>query len=139
MSQVFKPTYVIPELGEFGQLPDGAIINAGGVTGPFFTIGGQAVILKDGTASDGSGPVIITGGGGGGGGGNVFGFEYVQTNPATIWTIAHNRNTTKIQSTIWTETNEILYPDTVQIVNTNTVVVVFNTPQVGRAILILFQ
>lgn len=135
MSQVFKPTYVIPELGELGRLPDGAIINAGGVSGPFFTIGGQAVILKDGTASDGSGPVIVTGPGGG----NVSGFEYVQASPAMIWTIFHNRNTVKIQATIWTETNELVHPDTVQIVDSNTVVAVFNTPQAGRAVLIMFQ
>lgn len=134
MSQVFKPTYVIPELGELGQMPDGAIINAGGVTGPFFTIGGQAVILKDGTASDGSGTVIVTGGGA-----NVSGFEYVQNPAEAIWTVFHNRNTRKIQATIWSDTNEIIYPDVVQIVDSNTVVVIFNTPQAGRAILILFQ
>lgn len=46
----FKP--IVLELdGIFGQLPDGGIINAGGVTGPTFTVGGRGVLFDDGTST----------------------------------------------------------------------------------------
>jgi len=130
---IFRPVFVIPELGDLGRLPDGAIINAGGVSG-HFTVDGQAVILKDGTASDGSGQVIITGSSGN----DVRGYEHIQTVPAAMWIINHNRNTRRVQFTLWSDTDEIMMADVVQIQTSNTVTVVFNTPITGRAILMLF-
>lgn len=134
MTQVFKPTYVVEDLGELARLPNGGIINAGGVSGNF-TVAGQAVILKDGTASDGSGQVIVTSGSGA----NLVGHEYVQAIPQTIWHITHNRATKKIQLSIWSETDELIFADVVQIIDVNNVVIIFSTPQAGRADLVLFS
>ena len=130
---IYKPVVHLDELGEQGRLPPGGIINAGGVEGPDFRVGGKAVILADGTASDGSGPVIVVGAGSG-----VIGFEWVQASPQMIWSIPHNRNTKRIQITIWDANDEMLFSDGVKIVNLNNVVVMFNTPVSGRAILMLF-
>lgn len=51
---IFSPTYLIEALGEIGKLPDGAIINAGGVSGTTFTVGGRGLLFTDGTSSDGT-------------------------------------------------------------------------------------
>ncbi len=135
MSHVYKTAVVLEELGEIGRLPDGGVINAGGVEGPFFTIDGKAVILADGTASDGSGPVIQVAGAQGGA---AVGYEYVQSTPGSVWTINHNRNTRRVQCSIWDANDEMIIADIVKIVDSNTVRVTFNAPVDGRAILMLF-
>lgn len=131
MTVIHKPAIVIAELGELGRLPDGGIINAGGVEGPHFTIAGQGVVLADGSASDGSGQVIVVGG-------SVTGYEHTQAVASTLWTVVHNKNSRKVQATIWDSTDEMVYPDSVKIIDLNTLSVTFNTPQEGRAILLLF-
>ncbi len=136
MTIIHTSAVVIPELGELGKLPDGGIINAGGVAGPHFTIGGQAVILKDGTASDGSGPVIIVDTSTIG---NVQGIEHIQAIDSDTWTISHAKNTKKIQITIWDTTDEQVFADSVKILDVNTVEIKFNTPISGRAILMVFS
>lgn len=135
MSTVHKPAIVIEQLGEMGRLPDGGIINAGGVQGPFFTIDGKAVILADGTASDGSGPVIVVEGGTGA---TAVGYEHVQAVASSMWVINHLRGTRRMNVTIWDDTDEMVYADVVKIIDLNTVHVSFNTPVSGRAILMLF-
>lgn len=50
-----KLIYLVEELGEYGLLPDGAIVNVGGVQGPNFLIGGKALLFSDGSTTDGSG------------------------------------------------------------------------------------
>lgn len=131
MSQVQKPIILIPELGEQGLLPDGAIINAGGVAGPTFTIDGKAVILADGSASDGSGQIITIGS-------EVTGYEWIQSSPSLHWIIPHGKGTDRIQVTIWDESNDIIYPDVAKIADGDTVHIIFGTAQAGRAILMLF-
>lgn len=69
---------------------------------------------------------------------NVTGYEYVKMSAATVWTIAHNSGTTRVQLTVWDEENTYLLADTVQIVDGDTVVINFSSPQAGRAILMLF-
>lgn len=135
MANVFKTAIVIEELGEVGRLPDGGIINAGGVEGPYFTIDGKAVILADGTASDGSGPVIVVQGASGS---TTVGLEHLQLTAASEWNIHHNRNTKRIQVTIWDDTDEIVYADVVKLVDSNNVRILFNTPVSGRAVLVCF-
>ena len=49
-----KLLYLVKELGEYATVPDGAIVNIGGVQGPNFTIGGKGVLFADGSVSDGS-------------------------------------------------------------------------------------
>ena len=134
MSVIHKPVIYIEELGESGRLPDGGVINAGGIEGPNFTVDGKALIFADGTATDGSGPVIITGGGGG----DVSGYEHVQGLASTLWVVTHNKNTEKIQVTIWDSNNEMMFADVVKIIDSNTVFIHFGTAAIGRAILMLF-
>lgn len=50
-NRIFRPTYLIEELGEMGRLPDGAIVNIGGTAGPYFTVGGKALLFADGSAT----------------------------------------------------------------------------------------
>lgn len=131
---IYKPVVHIDELGEQARLPAGGIINAGGVEGPNFTVAGKALIFADGTATDGSGPVIITGGGGGS---SVTGYEWVQAIPALTWTIPHMKGTKRIQITIWDSSDETVFAD-VKILDPDTVRVKFNTALSGRAVLMLF-
>lgn len=70
--------------------------------------------------------------------GSVSGYEHVQNTPALTWSIAHGGGSQRIQVTIWDETNGMMLPDEVTIVDANNVTVSFNTAQVGRAILMIF-
>lgn len=54
MSTILKPVYLVDALGELARLPDGAIINIGGTSGPTFTVAGKPLLFADGTATDGS-------------------------------------------------------------------------------------
>lgn len=128
---IYKPVVHLDALGEQGRLPPGGIINAGGVEGPDFRVGGKAVILADGTASDGSGPVIVVGS-------SVIGFEWVQAVADDVWSIAHLKNTKRVQVTIWDNNDEMIFSDTVKIIDGNNVQISFNTALSGRAILMLF-
>lgn len=55
----FKVVYLNEGTGELGRLPDNAIINAGGVSGQSFTVGGKPLLFADGTATDGSQGVVL--------------------------------------------------------------------------------
>ena len=48
---ILKPVYVIEDLGEVARLPDGAIVNIGGVAGPNFTVGGRGLLFDDGSST----------------------------------------------------------------------------------------
>lgn len=69
---------------------------------------------------------------------NVTGYEYVRPVAGSVWTIAHNSGTTRVQLTVWDEENTYLLPDVIKVVDGNTVEIRFSTPQAGRAILMLF-
>lgn len=73
-----------------------------------------------------------------GGDGTVTGYEHLQMDPEIEWSITHNGNTKRVQVTIWDMDDELLFSDKVKIVDENTVLVSFNTPVSGRAILMLF-
>lgn len=226
---ILAPAYLVSSLGELARLPDGSIINIGGVKGPDFTVGGKPLIFADGTTTDGSGDglnlnvtlqnaydksiealinlianknfvlqagnenkfifdantgiitisgdlvvqgnlisnlsfnavdiiaetehlVFITGN-------NVQeainsidetlrtitsnetpvrAYEHIQDQASTTWIIPHNKNTKRIQISIWDLDDELLFSDMVKIVDANTVVVAFSSPAVGRAILMAF-
>ena len=70
--------------------------------------------------------------------GNVIGYEYVQNAPSMVWSIQHNSASTKVQATVWDETNTAILPDAMTIVDGNTVFITFGSPQAGRAILMIF-
>lgn len=50
-TRILKPVYLIDELGELGRLPDGAIVNIGGVEGPSFTVAGRGLLFDDGSST----------------------------------------------------------------------------------------
>lgn len=131
MTAVYKPAVVIEELGELGRLPDGGIVNIGGVQGPNFTVGDKGVILDDGSSSsDGSQIIQI--------GISAVGYEFTQLVASNTWTIAHAKNTKRITISIWDNDDELVLPDSIKMVDADTVLVNFNTPITGKAILILF-
>lgn len=68
----------------------------------------------------------------------VQGIEYQQITPSQIWNISHNKNSKRIQITIWDTDDQTIFADTVTIVDENSVRVVFNSPMVGRAVLMVF-
>lgn len=70
MSEIKSLLYLNFDLGETGIVPEGAIVNIGGVSGDNFTIGGKGVVLADGTTT---GP----------NGSNVIGLQKVYDNSAT--------------------------------------------------------
>jgi len=70
--------------------------------------------------------------------GNIRGYEFTQATAEAVWTITHGQNTKKVQITIWDSHDEMVWADSVQIFDQNTIVVRFNTPITGRAILMLF-
>lgn len=70
--------------------------------------------------------------------GGVQGYEHIQQIAHKTWTITHGRNTRRVQATIWGSSDEMVFADTITIFDSNTVVVTYNTPITGRAILMLF-
>ena len=54
MTLPLKLLYLVELLGEYGTVPDGAIVSIGGVVGPNFTVDGRPLLFADGTATDGS-------------------------------------------------------------------------------------
>ena len=73
-----------------------------------------------------------------GDGGYVRAYEHVQLFPQLTWVITHNKNTRRVQITIWDMTDEVILPDSIRIQDANTVVISYNSSMTGRAILILF-
>ena len=117
---ICKPV-VIETDGVFGELETGAIINAGGTSNSSFTVDGVPVQLQSA-----------------GGGAAVTGFEYVQGLPALTWAINHGGGTTRATVTIYDTTQKQILPDEVQIIDLNNVLVTFNLPQAGIALILLF-
>lgn len=67
-----------------------------------------------------------------------FGMEHVQSIPATQWIITHNKNTKRVHWTLWDEDDEMVMPDTVKLIDNNTMHVFFGSPQAGRLVLMTF-
>lgn len=67
-----------------------------------------------------------------------YGMEHIQTTPAHTWTIIHNRNTKRIHWSIWDDNDEMVMPDSVKLINTNTLEVYFGVAQTGRCVLMSF-
>jgi hypothetical protein len=59
MSNLVSKPIVLESDGVMGQLPDGALINAGGTASPTFTVAGRGLLFSDGTSTaGGSGSAI---------------------------------------------------------------------------------
>jgi hypothetical protein len=67
-----------------------------------------------------------------------FGMEHVQLLPATQWIISHNKNTKRVHWTLWDEDDEMVMPDRVKLIDSNTMHVFFGSPQAGRIVLMTF-
>jgi hypothetical protein len=70
--------------------------------------------------------------------GEAKGFEYVQSNPASNWTIYHNMNTTRIQFTLYDSNGNWFLPNSFKIVDNMSVQVTFGVQTTGTIILMLF-
>jgi hypothetical protein len=55
------------------------------------------------------------------------------SSPATEWTINHNLGYEDAIVQCFDENNFVIYPESIQIVDANTVKIVFNSPQAGKA------
>lgn len=69
---------------------------------------------------------------------DVSGFEHIQVNPLSTWTVVHGKNTKRLQWTIWDDNDEWVLPDSVIINDQNTITINFGMPQSGRLILMSF-
>ena len=70
--------------------------------------------------------------------GVVQAYEHFQSTPSQTWTVLHAKNSTRPNVSIFDEVNDQVLPDEVKILDNNTIQVLFNTPQAGRAIILLF-
>jgi len=74
----------------------------------------------------------------GAGVGDCIGYEHTQSVESTNWTIVHNRNSRRVQATIYDETSELIIPERIKIINSNEIEVSFLAPIKGTAILVTF-
>ena len=74
----------------------------------------------------------------GGSSGIVKGFEYIQNVTDTLWTVVHNLNSTRIQTTIYDTNGEVVLPGNIKIIDSNTVLITFVAPMFGKAIILAF-
>lgn len=70
--------------------------------------------------------------------GNVFGYSLVQELPNAIWQVVHNKNTKKLTCTVYDSMGQQIFPDSVTIIDANSVQISFGAPQTGSVILMLF-
>jgi hypothetical protein len=80
-----------------------------------------------------------TGTGGGTGGGTATGFTHTQLIPSTTWNVIHNKNTPNLHTQVQDNTGSKIIPEKIQIVDGNTVVILFNTPVSGKAKIIFYE
>lgn len=129
--KIYKPVIVIDELGELGLAPDGGVINIGGVVGPNFTVGGKSVVLSDGTTSgDGTGGIVAPT--------PIYAYEHIQQVESDSWNIHHLKGSKRVQISLWDEEDEAVWSHSTKIIDNDNVLVKFNSPIKGRAILMIF-
>lgn len=61
---------------------------------------------------------------------------YTNEFASTTWTIVHNYNTYELLTQVYNESNHVIIPDSLQMVDMNTVVVTFLNPVAGKAVII---
>ena len=79
---------------------------------------------------------------GNGGGGNPLnnmldGIQHVQSLASDTWTITHSRGTTGVNTQVFID-NKFVIPSDIEVIDINTIVVTFDSPQVGFANLTFF-
>lgn len=75
---------------------------------------------------------------GGGGGGNVVGYEHIQNTASTNWVVVHSGNTFRVQVTVYDSDWEMIIPNTVKVIDNNTIVIAFSSAISGRAMVLMF-
>lgn len=78
------------------------------------------------------------GGSGGGGTGDVRGYEHIQSSASLLWTINHNKSSFRATTTIYDSNWEVILPESIKIIDNNTVLVSFLSPIAGRAMVLVF-
>lgn len=66
------------------------------------------------------------------------GYEHTQLTPLTSWIISHNSNTKRLICQVYNEIDELIFADTVQITDFDTVTIQFGTAQSGAAKIVFF-
>lgn len=74
----------------------------------------------------------------GAGRGDCIGYEHTQSVDSTNWLITHNKNSTRVQATIYDENSEQIIPERIKIINSNEIEVSFLAAVKGTAILVTF-
>lgn len=69
-------------------------------------------------------------------GSNTDSLVFTQSTPVLQWTITHTKNNEDALVQIYDTTKHLVLPDEIEIVDANTVVVSFNSPQDGKAVII---
>lgn len=74
--------------------------------------------------------------GGGGGGGGSESFEFVQSVPQSVWTVAHNRGSRPASVSVFSLDYNTQYDEfVVQHLNSNQLLISMDTPTAGRALM----
>jgi hypothetical protein len=79
-----------------------------------------------------------------GGGSAIRTHEHTQSIAGTIWTINHGKNSWCPTLTVYDNLRNVvpqlkIIPDEIVIINANSIQVRFNTPQIGRAVILFFD
>lgn len=89
-----------------------------------------------------TGELVVSNISGGGGGTppnlSTDGYQHIQSLASDTWTIVHNKNTTGVLPLVYLDNKQVL-PSEVEIADNNTVIVTFDSPQVGFANLMFFD
>lgn len=67
------------------------------------------------------------------------GFAWIQTEEATTWTVAHNRSTFRYLIQVFDADGEVVYPNTITTIDSNTIELTFTAPQAGHASVVFFN
>lgn len=99
------------------------------VQGPFSVIAGgdveTALLSVDAALSSAAASAVKT-------------HEHVQASAATTWVIAHNKASTRAVASLYDQDGIEILADEVRVLNASTVQVMFDMPQAGRAVVLLF-
>lgn len=69
---------------------------------------------------------------------NIYGYNIVQDIPSNIWNLNHNKDSLNVTVTIYDDSNSQIFPDKVQIIDTDNIRITFGALQTGRLLLTVF-
>lgn len=67
------------------------------------------------------------------------GFTFIATTPSREWVIQHNKNSKNLMFLVFDENGFMFTPDSAQVVDDNTVIMKFGSPQAGRVNMMFYQ